>query len=30
MRTDKDPPTLLGQCPKFDRIFFLIASLKLV
>ena len=21
------PPTLLGQCPKFDRIYFLMASL---
>ena len=21
------PPSLLGQCPKFDRIFFLMASL---
>ena len=23
------PPSLLGQCPKFDRIFFLMASLRL-
>jgi hypothetical protein len=22
------PPSLLGQCPKFDRIFFLMASLR--
>ena len=21
MRMDRDPPTLLGQCPKFDQIF---------
>ena len=28
MRLDSHPPTLLGQRPKFDRIFLLMASLK--
>jgi hypothetical protein len=27
MRMDRDPHTLLGQCPKFDQIFSLMASL---
>jgi hypothetical protein len=28
MRINRQPPTLLGQCPKFDQIFFLTASLN--
>jgi hypothetical protein len=28
LRFDRDPPTLLGHCPKFDRIFILTASLS--
>jgi hypothetical protein len=30
MRIDRDPPTLLGQCPKFDQIFFLMAYLMAI
>jgi hypothetical protein len=29
MRMNRHPPILLGQCPKFERIFFLTASLTL-